>query len=232
MQLSPELETEPVNIFALTKENLKELSKNNYAADHSRRSLIQIWRDKVQKSRERQSIIKEYDDIQEMINDVVQNDNLNFTNTILNTKIADNAVNDDSACGESACSQDEAFQTPALEFQVKSPKKAEVKSNISLGQFIQKVAQAHLVNAEDEFVITAPNNVADSSYYSTADALANAADVPETQIKDNLPRPADYFVQMAETYVHTDDENGLVFYETKWLSNQPKSESNLKETQR
>lgn len=53
-----------------------------------------------------------------------------------------------------------------------------------------------------EILVTAPNNIKKE----TVNPAFNLLDVPTTD---------DYFYQLADTYVHTDDDNGLVFYETK-----------------
>lgn len=108
--------------------------------------MIKIWRDKVQKSRERKSITKEFDDI---IENIKTND-LNYTN-IISSKSNENPV--------------EVETTYDKSLEVDNP-------NLS---------------SEVEFI--------------------NELDKKE------------YFLQMTEAYVHTDDENGLVFYEKKLLTN-------------
>ena len=62
-----------------------------------------------------------------------------------------------------------------------------------------------------EFKMTSPNKVKEQ----TVNPTCNLIDTPTTN---------DYFLQLTDTYVHTDDDNGLVFYEIKLRSNVPKKE--------
>lgn len=107
--------TKSVNLFTLNQENLMELSKN-CRAEHSRMSMIEIWRQKVEKSRQGPTIVRE-------------------------------------------CANEEV------------------------------------------------DNSAESIYETAGEAEGKS------------PNNKEYFLQMTEAYVHTDDENGLVFYETKLLAN-------------
>lgn len=153
----------PVNIFTLNRENLIELSKN-CRSDHSRVSMIRMWREKVQKSRERKSILTDFDDMKEIIDDIhkdIKKDDVNCTNLI----------------SEKRNESQEGL-------------KATYKTEMDIG----RIDNANSSSSEME-VISELNK-------------------------------KEYFLQMTEAYVHTDDENGLVFYETKLLANHMMEEKN------
>lgn len=61
---------------------------------------------------------------------------------------------------------------------------------------------------------------------SLESSFETAKDLPpqssENAPKETISKDKQYFMQMTEAYVHTDDENGLVFYETKLLT-QPRN---------
>ncbi|KAM7349400.1 uncharacterized protein ACRADG_008381 isoform 2-T2 [Cochliomyia hominivorax] len=243
---SPEPIQEAVNIFSLTQENLKELTERTASCERSRISLIETWREKVQKSRARQSILKQFDDIAEMIDQVVENDHLNFTNTELKeksllkeTKQKEDIEVDSGACGSTSSSLIETteyhnlpFKLNKIEEQTKSPP---LKSHMSLSKLMQTVAEAKIQDSETNQIqrpqTPSPQQSGDmeSSYQTVPEILV--ASPTEEELDRPLaghnnttnfirsPKNNEYFLQMTEAYVHTDDENGLVFYETKLLSN-------------
>ncbi|XP_039959235.1 uncharacterized protein LOC120774019 isoform X1 [Bactrocera tryoni] len=195
-----------VNVFHLTEKNLKELSKTSNL-DRSCISMIEAWRKKVELSRAKRSILRCYSDVDEMVDEVMKSDHLNFTNTILQ----ENAK---------TVSEDNESETNPI-----------MISNLSLGAIIQKAAQAHVLDQEPDL---------DSSYHTVPPIIENelSGSIKKQPLK-NSPKKylkkksdqnpsGDYILQMAEAYVHTDDENGLVFYETKLLSSQ-KSATNCEQ---
>ncbi|XP_037935102.1 uncharacterized protein LOC119669333 [Teleopsis dalmanni] len=214
---SSQAEEKPINLFALTRENVEELSQT--APDHSRSrvSLIDVWRQKVQNTKARQTILKEYDDISEMIDNVMASDHLNFTNVLYKEKSSKTTDGDSGACGSIAShdlKEGSEERVPQRKVQ-----------NVSLGALIQRVAEAQ----------TAKLNVlpdTESSYQTVPEFDANRQnnlEVPDAMCADlsgmnssmsfiRSPK-SDFYLQMKEAYVHTDDENGLVFYETKLPSN-------------
>lgn len=247
---SPEPVQETVNIFSLTQENLRELTERTASCERSRISLIETWREKVQKSRARQSILRQFDDIVEMIDQVVENDNLNFTNTELKeksvlkeeAKLADIEV-DSGACGSTSSSVIDTTEYHNLPNFNKSPKQVKINTNciqksppkpqMSLIKLMQTVAEAKVQDFETDPIqrpqTPSPQQSGDmeSSYQTVPEIIV--ASPTEEQEKNNehnttgnfirSPKNNEYFLQMTEAYVHTDDENGLVFYETKLLSN-------------
>lgn len=248
---SPEPAQETVNIFSLTQENLKELTERTASCERSRISLIETWREKVQKSRARQSILRQFDDIVEMIDEVVENDHLNFTNTELKeksplketsatTKQPDIEV-DSGACGSTSSSVIDTTEYHKLPNYNKNPvqpkvnniQKSPPKPQMSLIKLMQTVAEAKVQDFETEHIerpkTPSPQQSADmeSSYQTVPEIIvASPTDEQETKEPHNTttnfirsPKSNEYFLQMTEAYVHTDDENGLVFYETKLLSN-------------
>ncbi|XP_011183388.2 uncharacterized protein LOC105212806 [Zeugodacus cucurbitae] len=204
-----EVSTDPqssINVFHLTESNLKELSKASSNLDHSCISMIEAWRKKVECSRVKRSILRCYTDVDEMVDELMKSDHLNFTNTILKEN-------------EKLVSEDNESETKPI-----------MNSNLSLGAIIQKAAQAHVLDEEDQDFGPEP----DSSYHTVPAIIEDelcqgmndqptkkcAEKSPENDLKEKPEKSptGDYILQMAEAYVHTDDENGLVFYETKLLS--------------
>lgn len=191
-----------VNVFCLTEKNLKELSKASSNLDRSCISMIEAWRKKVECSRVKRSILRYYSDADEMLDEVMKSDHLNFTNTILKEN-------------KKTISED-----------VESEAKPVTNLNLSLGAIIQKAAQAHVLDQEEQGFGPEP----DSSYYTVPPIIENehsesitnqpSKKSPKKYLKEKSEKnpSGDYILQMAEAYVHTDDENGLVFYETKLLS--------------
>ncbi|XP_055387064.1 uncharacterized protein LOC129615722 [Condylostylus longicornis] len=68
------------NLFELTEENLNELTKNG-TNENSRVSLIQSWREKVQQSKRNQSILYHFDDLENLLDGIISDENVDFTNT-------------------------------------------------------------------------------------------------------------------------------------------------------
>lgn len=191
-----------VNVFCLTEKNLKELSKASSNLDRSCISMIEAWRKKVECSRVKRSILRYYSDADEMLDEVMKSDHLNFTNTILKEN-------------KKTISED-----------LESEAKPVTNLNLSLGAIIQKAAQAHVLDQEEQGFGPEP----DSSYHTVPPIIENehsesitnqpSKKSPKKYLKEKSEKnpSGDYILQMAEAYVHTDDENGLVFYETKLLS--------------
>lgn len=77
------LETsEAQNIFTLTKENLSELSKR-MSPRKSTKSIVDSWREKVQRSKNRKSILATYDNVDSLLSAYMSEEHLNFSNTDL-----------------------------------------------------------------------------------------------------------------------------------------------------
>ncbi|XP_054728974.1 uncharacterized protein LOC129237983 isoform X2 [Anastrepha obliqua] len=203
-----------VNVFELTEQNLKDLSLATSKLDRSCMSMVEAWRKKVECSRARKSILRQYTNVEEMLEEVMKNEHLNFTNTVLQEK-------------EKTVSEDEPAK-PLTE----SVGKFFSNSKPSLGYIMQKAAQAHVVDMDPP----GPGPELDSSYHTVPPLTENnlngnvrktlpASDIQKSAKKDSEEKCTknaanEYFLQMTEAYVHTDDENGLVFYETKLLSTQ------------
>ncbi|XP_046801366.1 uncharacterized protein LOC111686697 [Lucilia cuprina] len=239
---------EPVNIFSLTQENLKELTQRTASCERSRLSLIETWREKVQKSRARQSILKQFDDIVEMIDQVVENDHLNFTNTELKeksplkeTKQPPDIEVDSGACASTSSSlidTTEYHNLPTYNKKYENKKvperKTPTKPQMSLSKLIQTVAEAKELDFEENHLQipdtpspSQQNADLESSYQTVPEIVIGSPDDNHQEAKEHntttnfirSPKNNEYYLQMTEAYVHTDDENGLVFYETKLLSN-------------
>ncbi|XP_065363161.1 uncharacterized protein LOC135956555 [Calliphora vicina] len=238
-----------VNIFSLTQENLKELTQRTATCERSRLSLIETWREKVQKSRARQSILKQFDDIVEMIDQVVENDHLNFTNTELIEKSPAKEAKqqpdievDSGACASTSSSLIDTTEYHNLPTYNKNhettetfERKSPPKPQMSLSKLLQTVAEAKIHDFESNHLempkTPSPqqNGDLESSYQTVPEiviASPNDDDDQRNPQANNTtsnfirsPKNNEYFLQMTEAYVHTDDENGLVFYETKLLSN-------------
>ncbi|TMW51065.1 hypothetical protein DOY81_003839 [Sarcophaga bullata] len=257
---------EAVNIFSLTEENLKELSEHTAPGERSRKSLIENWREKVRESRARKSICKEFDNVIEMINEFVESDSLNFTNTKLNEKektpkkivpqaeieVDDEVVeqeflhfintrlNEKEKTPKTIVSQveieaDNGAWGPApstTNNNEHSNKISSQKHETYLSKLIQAVTEAKVQDFEPDCLQipqkTSPQQTDDmeSSYQTVPEITVTSPNKTTKQI-GNLLDPLDtndYFIQLTEAYVHTDDDNGLVFYETKWRSNIRKQE--------
>ncbi|XP_067634516.1 uncharacterized protein [Eurosta solidaginis] len=197
----------PVNIFALTEKNLRDLSLATSNLDRSCISMIEAWRDKVQRSRARKSILKQYSNVEDLLEDVMKNDHLNFTNTVLQEN--DKATSEDSQLKE---------------YSAESVAKLLSKPNLSLGTLIQQAAQAHVLPSKEleSSYHTVPEKTKDNLNENDSENVSKECpQEPLTkELKSKINGRSKFFLQMTEAYVHTDDENGLVFYETKLLSNQ------------
>lgn len=259
----PEDYEESVNIFSLTKENLKELTQRTHTNERSKLSLIETWREKVQKSKDRQSILKDFDDMPEF-NDVMKenDDEIKPRNTEIteNTeKLTKYTENDSGACDSSSSSDMEITQYRLLPQEVKANVKVsemystkcletvaeEVHTEETKGEIVEKLKEEPIeefnVHALDKAKVEhtaefAINNTPSPSLneVEVIDLDSSYQTVPEIKITSpgekndeqntstnfiRSPKNNEYFLQMAEAYVHTDDENGLVFYETRLLSN-------------
>ncbi|XP_055914802.1 ankyrin repeat and LEM domain-containing protein 1 [Eupeodes corollae] len=185
----------PQNIFALTKENIQELSKDlSTEPNTSPVSLIQAWREKVQRAKSKLSIIEKFNDIDSLLSGIMDNEELDFTNTLLNLN------------QEEEVDEEQTLQQKPKSF-----------NNTSFGRIVKTIEDV-------------PTEIEDS-FHTVPDSLNPQAQ--STQLNDTnfirSPRNSEYIVQMTEAYVHTDDENGLVFYETKLLNNQIKRDSPKKD---
>lgn len=70
------------NIFTLTRDNLLELSKN-ISPRKSTKSIVASWREKVQRSKSRRSILATYDNVDTLLSAYMVDTSLNFSNTDL-----------------------------------------------------------------------------------------------------------------------------------------------------
>ncbi|XP_073835399.1 uncharacterized protein [Musca autumnalis] len=246
----PEEYEETVNIFSLTKENLMELTQRTRTSEKSKLSLIQTWRDKVQKSRERNSILTNFDDMLDALDEIRRNDD--DPKVMVNEEIKENTAvdknakiieNDSGACDTTSSSSDnEITQYRLLPQEQKS---LHEKSNVehSLKQHtvsfaattkletVKETSLEERKSAEIEVMTKTPSpqqdgiTDLDSSYKTVPEIKVfspQATKVDEQNTSTNFirsPKNHEYFLQMAEAYVHTDDENGMVFYETRLLSN-------------
>ncbi|XP_030555533.1 uncharacterized protein LOC115758879 [Drosophila novamexicana] len=158
---------ESVNLFTLTRDHLAELTHSQEEASCGRRTLIESWRDKVERSRARKSLLQT-EHVETLVEQAMAQPDFSFEEHVQQAlRQAD----------EQREQQEQAAPTEG--------------SSAAFGQLVEQVAQACVL---EQSFHTAPEEPApDKSYY----------------------------LQMTEAYVHTDDENGLVFYETKLLQNVP-----------
>lgn len=73
------------NLFELTEQNLQQFSKETSLADQQL-SFINSWREKVQKSKSRQSIIRKFNDTDKLLSGIIDDDSINFKNSIIQVK--------------------------------------------------------------------------------------------------------------------------------------------------
>ncbi|XP_023175078.2 uncharacterized protein LOC111602310 [Drosophila hydei] len=172
----PQFPDEPeqsVNLFSLTRDHLAELTHNQDASTCGRRTLIESWRDKVERSRARKSLLQEQQ-VEMLVDQAIAQEDFSYEQHVQQTlRQAEQAPSEQSS-------------SPA------------VASRAAFGQLVEQVAQACVL---EQSFHTAPE------------------EEPEDQQRKQQPQDKTYYLQMTEAYVHTDDENGLVFYETKLLQN-------------
>ncbi|XP_017153657.1 uncharacterized protein LOC108163087 [Drosophila miranda] len=177
---------ESVNLFALTEAHLTQLIQSQYREDPDnpkRRSIIESWREKVERSRARQSLMHKYDKhVEAIVEEALAHDDFNYER-LMHKKLRE----EDSLEMEMELKQQQIDDASAPNRQV-------------FQKLVEQVSQAQVIEAEpDNSFVTAKG---------------------EEELLVNSPRPTDeYFLQIKEAYVHTDDENGLVFYEAKFLQN-------------
>ncbi|XP_062142601.1 uncharacterized protein LOC133850496 [Drosophila sulfurigaster albostrigata] len=173
---------ERVNLFTLTRDHLEELSNKleDQEATGGRRTLIESWRDKVERSRARKSLLQ-VEHVETLVDQALSQDDFDYEQQL------HQALRDEQEQEQ----QQETVAEPASE-----------AGRAAFGQLVEQVAQAAVL---------------EQSYHT-----AQGEEVPPLVKKDE-----EYYLQMTEAYVHTDDENGLVFYETKLLQ-QPAKKTQAK----
>ncbi|XP_017099146.2 ankyrin repeat and LEM domain-containing protein 1 [Drosophila bipectinata] len=177
--IPPLPDEESVNLFSLTEAHLTQLiqsqqDRHSEDPDHPKqRTLIESWREKVNRSRARQSLLKQYDEhVEALVDEALGQDDFNYKQHV----------------------------QQQLRFEENSEEATEEASNSCrqvFEQLVEQVSQAVIVEPETEHSFFTANDDMDSS----------------------RQRQDEYFLQIKEAYVHTDDENGLVFYEAKFLQN-------------
>ncbi|XP_023031603.2 uncharacterized protein LOC6641885 [Drosophila willistoni] len=198
----PEAE-ESVNLFSLTREHLSQKVHSSIEHHPSRRSLIESWREKVERSRARQSLLQQYDDhVEQMVDEALTKDDFNYAEHV-HRKLRE----------EQQAEEERQLKGKEQELQVS-------KSRELFEHLVEQVSQAKVVEPENSFQ-TAQDALENDNNDDNGDG-----EQPQSEQLDSSrtglirsPRQDDYFLQMTEAYVHTDDENGLVFYETKLLQN-------------
>ncbi|KAH8321219.1 hypothetical protein KR059_003196 [Drosophila kikkawai] len=196
--IPPLPDEESVNLFALTEAHLTQLIQSQReTAPHEdpdypkQRSLIESWREKVERSRARQSLLHQYDEHVE-------------------------------ALVEEAMGQDDFNYEQHLQQKLRSEEKPKDQQEEAPGSGRQVLE--HLVEQVSRAVVVAPEP--EHSFF-TAQGEEQEEEVMLEQVEAESiisPRQDEYFLQIKEAYVHTDDENGLVFYEAKFLQNTEKRE--------
>lgn len=156
-----------VNLFSLTRAHLAEL-QDDAPCGGGRRTLIENWREKVEQSRARKSLLLHEDHVESLVEQAMNEDDFNYEQHVQKT------------LRESLQQEQEALQEQS------QPD----TGRAAFGELVEQVAQACV---QDQSFHTAQNE------------------------PQQPPRKDEYYLQMTEAYVHTDDENGLVFYETKLL---------------
>ncbi|XP_017012760.2 ankyrin repeat and LEM domain-containing protein 1 [Drosophila takahashii] len=181
-QIPPLPDEESVNLFALTEAHLTQLiqsQRENQPEDPDqpkRRTLIESWREKVERSRARQSLLHQYDEhVEALVDEAIGQENFSY---------------------EQHLQQQLRGEENPRELAEDAPSSGRQVFEL----LVEQVAQAVVVEPEPEH----------SFFTAHGDEEAAASD--------------EYFLQIKEAYVHTDDENGLVFYEAKFLQNAEKRE--------
>lgn len=186
----PQLEHEQsVNLFALTRDHLAELTHNQDVATCGRRTLIESWRDKVERSRARKSLLQEQQ-VEMLVEQAMAQEDFSYEQHVQQ-------------------SLRQTAQDPAEKSSVPAGRAA-------FGQLVEQVAQACVL---EQSFYTAPEEEEEQR-----EQLKQETRDQQKQ-RQKQPQDKSYYLQMTEAYVHTDDENGLVFYETKLLQNgEPKKQ--------
>ncbi|KAH8421175.1 hypothetical protein KR009_010298 [Drosophila setifemur] len=186
--IPPLPDEESVNLLALTEPHLTQLIQNQKKsnainADHSkRRTLIESWREKVERSRTRQSLLRQYDEhVDALVEEALEQDDFNYDRHLQLHLRGDEKPKDQM-------------------------KKAPSSGRQVFERLVEQVSKAVLVEPEP-----------DHSFFT--------AQGDEDAMAENSLHQDEFFLQIKETYVHTDDENGLVFYEAKLLQNDEKLKS-------
>ncbi|KAH8403010.1 hypothetical protein KR222_003102 [Zaprionus bogoriensis] len=163
-----------VNLFALTREHLAELQQASPCAG-GRRTLIENWRDLVERSRARKSLLLQQEHVEALVEQAMQQDDFDYEQHVQQALRKE----------EQQQRQQEQEQSQSQPLQQSPP----ATGRAAFGQLVEQVAQACAL---------------EQSFHTACDEA-----------------PEEYYLQPTEAYVHTDDKNGLVFYETKLLQ-QPK----------
>ncbi|EDW03056.1 GH11032 [Drosophila grimshawi] len=175
--LEPEQE-QSVNLFALTRDHLHEL---NQETGCGRRTLIESWRDKVERSRARKSLLQ-VECVESLVDQAMSQENFSYEHHLQQTL------------------RDTELEEELLEQQLPAVGDAQ-SGRAAFGQLVEQVAQACVL---------------EQSFHTAHNGEEEEQEQPS-------PDKA-YYLQMTEAYVHTDDENGLVFYETKLPQNATKKQ--------
>lgn len=189
--IPPLPDEESVNLFALTEAHLTQLiqsQRENPPEDPDypkQRSLIESWREKVERSRARQSLLHQYDEhVEALVEEAMSHEDFNYEQH--------------------------------LQQKLRSEEKPKDQQEEAPGSGRQVLE--HLVEQVSRAVVVAPEP--EHSFFTAQGEEEQQAEV-EPAVS---PRQDEYFLQIKEAYVHTDDENGLVFYEAKFLQNSDKRE--------
>ncbi|XP_043646255.1 uncharacterized protein LOC122615293 [Drosophila teissieri] len=187
--IPPLPDEESVNLFALTEAHLTQLiqsQRQNQPEDPfqpKRRTLIESWREKVERSRARQFLLHQYDEhVEALVDDAISQEDFSYKEH-LQKKLRDED-NPRNLTQDAATSGRQVFE-----------------------MLVEQVSQA---------VVEEPKPVPEHSFFT--------AQGDEEDVAENSPRQNEYFLQIKEAYVHTDDENGLVFYEARYLQNRERRE--------
>ncbi|XP_022226038.2 ankyrin repeat and LEM domain-containing protein 1 homolog [Drosophila obscura] len=175
-----------VNLFTLTEAHLTQLLQSQCQEDPDqpkRRSIIESWREKVERSRARQSLMHKYDKhVEAIVEEALAQEDFNYERH-MQKKLRE----EDGLAMEMEMQQQQIDDAAAPNRQI-------------FQQLVEQVSQAQVIEPEP-----------DNSFVTAREA---------EELPGHSPRPTDeYFLQIKEAYVHTDDENGLVFYEAKFLQN-------------
>lgn len=167
-------EEKAVNLFTLTRDHLAELQED---VPCGRRTLIENWRDKVERSRARKSLLLQEEHVEALVEQAMSQDDFNYEQHVQKTLR-------------------DSLEQEQLQQEQSQPE----TGRAAFGELVEQVAQAC---------------VQDQTFHTA-----------ENEPLEPPPRKDEYYLQMTEAYVHTDDENGLVFYETKLLQNPVQKVSN------
>lgn len=178
------------NLFQLTELNLEKHLRST--PKQNRISLVNSWRNKVNKSRRRESIVPA--DTMELDSFILKHTSGSHLSTLSSSKVSTPISN--SASNETV--------VPAAGNQ---NREEQMETGEEIAVVVQSVGSDSFVTAEAENAVVASNE---------QNGLLN---VDSSSLTIRSPDANKVVFQLEEAYMHTDTENNIVFYEQKLLTN-------------